>query len=72
MPESDYYIAIGVQPAWRLADQKTQEFFLLEMGKTWQDLRSPSDPNKAMLFVFDVRHEEVLGRYDAGGVHLKE
>jgi hypothetical protein len=72
LPDSDYYIAIGVQPAWRLADQKTQEFFLLEMGKTWQEIRSPDDPNKAMLFVFDVRHEEVLGRYDAGGVHLNK
>ena len=70
--DNDYHLGVAVQPTWNLADQKSQEFFLTEMGKSWQELRSPSDPKKAMLFVIDISNQEVLGRYDAAGPHIMD
>ena len=70
-PDNDFNLVIGVEPLWHLADRNTQEFFLLEMGRAWQDVRSPDEPNKAMLFVIDVRDAQLIGRYSFGKVHLE-
>lgn len=69
--DNDFNLVIGVEPLWHLADRNTQEFFLLEMGRAWQDVRSPDEPNKAMLFVIDVRDAQLIGRYSFGKVHLE-
>jgi hypothetical protein len=70
--DDDHHLGIAVQPVWNLADRQTKELFLTEMGKAWQESRSPSNPNKAMLFVVDIQNNEILGRYDAGGPHLMD
>lgn len=71
--DNDYELAIIVDPAWKLADDNTKRTFIEQIGRQWQEMRSPDDPNRAILWIAEHGNEaNVLGVYDNRGVTLRD